>query len=91
MMPMTPNNALYLVNQHNQDLLREAEMDRLCNEARSGSARSRISLLAPLQAAVAAIVRMGQQQVSEQVRPAMEKAQSGAKLPATFPAVVPEP
>ena len=80
MMPMTPNNALYLVKQHNQDLVREAEMDRLYNEARSGSARRRINLLAPLQAAMAAIVRMGQQQVPEQVS-SMEKAQSGAKLP----------
>jgi len=81
MMPMTPNHAFYLVKQHNQDLLREAEMERLCNEARSGSEHHRISLLAHLQAAMAAIVRMGHQQVSEQVIPAMEKAQSGAKLP----------
>jgi hypothetical protein len=78
---MTPYNSLYLVKQHNQDLLREAEMDRLCKEARSGSEHHRINLLAPLQAAVAAIVRMGHQQVSEQVIPAMEKAQSGAELP----------
>jgi hypothetical protein len=80
MMPMTPNNALYLVKQHNQDLLREAEADRLYNEAKRGSAHLTMGLLAPLHAAMAAIARIGQQAVPESVKP-VEKAQSGAALP----------
>ena len=69
MMPMTPNNALYLVKQHNQDLLREAEADRRYNEARRGSDRPVANLLAPLHAAIAAISRIGQHGVPEQVKP----------------------
>jgi hypothetical protein len=77
MMPMTPHNALYLVKQHNQDLLREAEADRLYHEVRRGTAHPMASLLAPLHAAIAAIARMGQQGVQEQVKP----VPSGAELP----------
>jgi hypothetical protein len=34
---MTPENALYLAKQHTQDLLREAEQDRLIRAAQQGS------------------------------------------------------
>ena len=78
MMPMTPNNALYLVKQHNQDLLREAEADRLYDQARRGSGGPTTGLLAPLHAALAAIARMGQQGVPEPVKPT---EQPGAELP----------
>ena len=78
MMPMTPNNALYLVKQHNQDLLREAEADRLYHEAKRGAAHSTTGLLAPLHAAMAVIARMSQQGVPEPVKP-LEKP--GAELP----------
>ena len=80
MMPTPLNIARYLVQQHTQDLLREAEAERLCNEAKRGLAHPAPRLLAPLQAAMAAIARLGQQGVQEQIQ-AMEKAQSGAKLP----------
>ena len=80
MMPMTSNNSLYLVKQHNQDFLREAEADRLYDEARRGSTHPPASLLAPLRAALAAIARIGQQGVAEAVKP-VEKAQAGAELP----------
>jgi len=79
MMP-TLNNSLYLVKQHNQDLLREAEADRLCAEAKRGLAQSTPNLLASVHAALTAIARIGHQGVQEQIQ-AMEKAQSGAKLP----------
>jgi hypothetical protein len=79
MMPMNPTNALYLVKQHSQDLLREAEAERLCNEAKRGSEHPTTSLLAPLHAALSAIARIGQQAVPEPVKP-VEKAQSGAAL-----------
>ena len=81
MLPTPPNIALYLVQQHSQDLLREAEADRLCEEAKHGSAHPTTSLVAPLRAALAAIARIGQQGVPERVQPAVEKAQSGAALP----------
>jgi hypothetical protein len=80
MMPTPLSNAMYLVQQHNQDLLREAEADRLYNEAKRGLANPAPRLLAPLQSAMAAIARLGQQGVQEQIQ-AMEKVQSGAKLP----------
>jgi hypothetical protein len=80
MMPMTPNNALYLVKQHNQDLLREAEADCLYDEAKRGSAHPTTGILAPLHAALAAIARIGQQAAPESVKP-VEKAQPGVALP----------
>lgn len=78
MMPMNPNNAAYLVKQHTQDLLREAEADRLYKEARRGAVHSTTGLLAPLHAALAAIARMSQQGVPEPVKP-LERP--GAELP----------
>jgi hypothetical protein len=75
-----PNTMQYLVKHHSQDLLREAEAERLKNEARRGSAHPSTGLVAPLRAALVAIARIGQQGVPEQVRPA-EKAQSGIALP----------
>jgi hypothetical protein len=78
MMPF--NDPLYLVKQHTQDLLREAEADRLYQEAKRGSAHPTTGLLAPLHAALAAIARIGQHAVPESVKP-VEKAQSGAALP----------
>jgi hypothetical protein len=80
MMPTPLNNSLYLVKQHSQDLLREAEADRLYAEAKRGLAHSTPNLLAPVHAALAAIARLGQQGVQEQIQ-AIEKSQSGAKLP----------
>jgi hypothetical protein len=77
---MPQYNTLYLVQQHNQDLLREAEADRLCQEAKRGSAHPTAGLLAPLHAALTAIARIGQHAVPESVKP-VEKAQSGAALP----------
>jgi hypothetical protein len=79
MMPMPPNNALNLMKQHNQDILREAEADRLYNEAKRGAAHPTAGLLAPLHAAMAAIARIAQQRVSEPVKP-LEKP--GAELSA---------
>jgi hypothetical protein len=78
MMPMNPNNAQYLVQQHNQDLLREAEADRLYKEARRGAVHPTTGLLAPLQAALAAIARIGQQGGPEPVKPL---GKPGAELP----------
>jgi hypothetical protein len=80
MLPTSPTIMQYLVKQHTQDLLREAEAARLCAEAKRGSAHPSTGLVAPLRAALAAIARIGQQEVSEQVRP-VEKAQSGIALP----------
>jgi hypothetical protein len=80
MMPMNPNNALYLVKQHSQDLLREAEADRLYQEARRGSEHPTTDLLAPLHAALSAIARIGQHAVPESVKP-VEQAQSALRFP----------
>ncbi|MGO8949056.1 MAG: hypothetical protein ACLQUY_15690 [Ktedonobacterales bacterium] len=86
MMPMTPENALYLAKQRAQDMLREAEADRLVREARRGSAESHsaVRLLAPVRAALAAIARLGQYGAPEPVKP-VEKAASGARIPVAKP------
>jgi hypothetical protein len=68
MMYMSPNNALELVKQHQQDLSREAEVDRLLHEAERGSGSGGPSLLAPLHAALTAIARLGRPGVSEEVK-----------------------
>jgi hypothetical protein len=70
MMYMSPNNALNLAKQHQQDLLREAEADRLLHQANCGSTSGAPSLLASLHAALTVITRLGQQGASEEVKAA---------------------
>jgi hypothetical protein len=70
MMYISPNNALNLAQQHQQDRLREAEAYRLLQEARQGSVSGAPSFLAPLHAALTAITRLGQQGAPEEVKAA---------------------
>ena len=70
MMYMSPNNALNLAKQHQQDMLREAEADHPLHHAKCGSASGAPNLLAPLHAALTAITRLGHQGAAEEVKPA---------------------
>ncbi len=79
MMYMTPENALFLAKQHAQDMLREAEADRLCREARAGSAHRETRLLAPVRTALAVLVRISRQHAPEPTK-RVEKSASGASL-----------
>ncbi len=47
MMYMSPNNALNLAKQHQQDLMREAEADHQLHHAKCGSTSGAPSLLVP--------------------------------------------
>jgi hypothetical protein len=83
-----PEITQQLAKLHTQQLLREADADRLAREARRGMPHPAGHLLAHARAALAALVRLGQQRTSSPVKPAKpaQTTGTGVGLPAATPA-----
>jgi hypothetical protein len=84
MMPMTPENALYLAKQRSQDMLHEAEADRMYHEAQRGSTHLASSLLSSVRAALSALATVSQHQTMEKVT-TVEKAANEAGISVAKP------